>query len=94
MQLASFVDEVACWIAEVERGNARGAERRLEQLYRAGAALVASREFQSLAMEQWRHPLDQQVLENVRLFFGLVQAASVREQQRQQLVSAPVARAA
>jgi len=94
MQLTSFVNEVGRWAAEVERGSAHGAERHLDQLYRVGASLVASREFQSLAMEQWRHPLDQQVLENVRLFFHLVQAASVREQQRQQPESVPVARAA
>ena len=79
MQLTTFVGEVQLWSKAVQAGDMATAERHLTQLYHLGASLVASKEFQGLSMDRWSRPVEQQVLENMRQFLGLVQAASAAE---------------
>jgi hypothetical protein len=76
MQSDTFVEELRCWSVEVQSGNLSNAQKHLDKLYQISASLGASKEFQKLAMGRWGHSMDQQVIENLRLFLGLVQAAN------------------
>jgi len=94
MRHEQIIDEIERWAAEMRGGHFAAAERHRQALYHKCAAMVASHETQSLAMELWHHPLDQQVIENVRLFLGLVEAAADRTARGHAPASMPIRQAA
>lgn len=90
MQLAPFVGELNSWSKAVQASDLKAADRHLSQLYHLGASLVASKELQKIAMDEWHHPIDQQVIESLRQFLALVQTAIVLERQSTQAIAPPL----